>query len=29
VTPDVRAELDAAAVAAGYDLSLLKETEQR
>jgi apolipoprotein D and lipocalin family protein len=27
--PDVRAELDAAAVAAGYDLSLLKETEQK
>lgn len=29
VTPEVRAELDAAAVAAGYDLSMLKETEQR
>ncbi len=29
VTPEVRAELDAAAVAAGYDLSLLKETQQR
>jgi apolipoprotein D and lipocalin family protein len=29
VSPEVRAELDAAAVAAGYDLSLLKETEQR
>ena len=29
VTPEVRAELDAAATAAGYDLSMLKETEQR
>jgi len=29
VTPEVRAELDAAAVAAGYDLGLLKETEQK
>ncbi|MEX1250954.1 MAG: lipocalin family protein [Hyphomonas sp.] len=29
VTPDVRAELYAAAVAAGYDISMLKETEQR
>ena len=29
VTPEVRAELDAAASAAGYDLSMLKETEQR
>jgi apolipoprotein D and lipocalin family protein len=29
VTPEVRQELNAAAVAAGYDLSLLKETEQR
>lgn len=29
VSPDVRAELDAAATGAGYDLSLLKETEQR
>ncbi len=29
VTPEVREELNAAAVAAGYDLSLLKETEQR
>lgn len=29
VTPEVRAELDSAATAAGYDLSMLKETEQR
>lgn len=29
VTPEVRAELDAAALAAGYDLGMLKETEQR
>ncbi|MEQ9506585.1 MAG: lipocalin family protein [Hyphomonas sp.] len=29
VTPEVRAELDRAAVAAGYDLGMLKETEQR
>ncbi len=29
VTQEVRAEMDAAAVAAGYDLSMLKETEQR
>ncbi len=29
VTPEVREELNAAAVAAGYDLSMLKETEQR
>lgn len=29
VTPEVREELNAAAVAAGYDLGLLKETEQR
>lgn len=29
VTSEVRAELDAAAVAAGYDLGLLKETEQK
>lgn len=29
VTPDMRAKLDAAAVTAGYDLSLLKETEQK
>ncbi len=29
VKPEVREELNAAAVAAGYDLSLLKETEQR
>jgi apolipoprotein D and lipocalin family protein len=29
VTPEVRAQLDAAAIAAGYDLSLLKETDQR
>ena len=29
VTPEVRAALDVAATAAGYDLSMLKETEQR
>lgn len=29
VTPEVRAELDAAAIAAGYDLGMLKETQQR
>jgi apolipoprotein D and lipocalin family protein len=29
ITPEVRGKLDAAAVAAGYDLSLLKETEQK
>lgn len=29
VTPEVREELNAAAVAAGYDLGMLKETEQR
>lgn len=29
VTPDVREELNAAAIAAGYDLGMLKETEQR
>jgi apolipoprotein D and lipocalin family protein len=29
LTTEARAELDAAAVAAGYDLSLLKETEQK
>lgn len=29
VTPEVRAEMDAAAAAAGYDLSMLKETQQR
>jgi apolipoprotein D and lipocalin family protein len=29
VTPEVRAELDAAATAAGYDLSMLKETQQK
>ena len=29
VTPEVRAELDAAATAAGYNLSMLKETQQK
>ena len=29
VTPEVREALNAAAIAAGYDLSMLKETEQR